>query len=294
LNHFAQQITCHPIIMHRDKIALEKLEKKISAQQEDLSQTAESLFQSASLLPSQYSIFLNPHIGNIWNIDAMYTLTELFNFALRSENQFLNKVKQNITQEVTAHAITAMDTSTANLKYMKALLDEHIGRLEDTIKAIENRGDAKWPKVPKCSDPSKQSQDSITVDEAIQSVLTDYQCLLSRAKFLTTQCIEGMMIMGNNAQLEEARKGMLEAERTRKLTILAFFYLPLSLTTGIFGMNVTELGQGNRSAWVAVVVCVIIFIVTTLMFSWELLERAIKRYKSKRLDKINRDGYTSP
>lgn len=52
------------------------------------------------------------------------------------------------------------------------------------------------------------------------------------------------MIMGT-ISLKEARESIKLAERATFLTVVAVVYLPLSLTTGVFGMNIYEINKGT-------------------------------------------------
>jgi Mg2+ and Co2+ transporter CorA len=43
-----------------------------------------------------------------------------------------------------------------------------------------------------------------------------------------------------------------QARRATLLTILAMIYLPLTLVTGIFGMNIKEINDGTPPFWVCI------------------------------------------
>ena len=71
-------------------------------------------------------------------------------------------------------------------------------------------------------------------------------------------------------QLEESRKSIEQNDQVRKLTILAFFFIPISAVSSIFGMNVQELQlpQHQPRIWVfVVVVCCITAASVTLAIS---------------------------
>lgn len=67
----------------------------------------------------------------------------------------------------------------------------------------------------------------------------------------------------------EARKAIQEAEQTRRLTLLAFFYLPLTFTTSVFGMNIRDLRQGDKSIWIAFVTGFVVLTLSVINYSWQ-------------------------
>jgi len=66
--------------------------------------------------------------------------------------------------------------------------------------------------------------------------------------------------------LAESRQAMSQGQRVAKLTMLAFLYIPLSFTCGLFGMNVTEIASGHLSVWVWVVTTVPVFLLSVSFF----------------------------
>ncbi|KAK4452489.1 hypothetical protein QBC34DRAFT_456517 [Podospora aff. communis PSN243] len=60
-------------------------------------------------------------------------------------------------------------------------------------------------------------------------------------------------------QIVESKRAIEEAEMVSKLTHLAFFFIPLTLVTGVFGMNITEFnGELGIGAWAGTSLCVTI------------------------------------
>jgi Mg2+ and Co2+ transporter CorA len=55
------------------------------------------------------------------------------------------------------------------------------------------------------------------------------------------------MLLFRDIQLKESKKVIEKAESSHKLTLLAFLFLPVSLSTSFFGMNFREFGQGQLS-----------------------------------------------
>ncbi len=69
--------------------------------------------------------------------------------------------------------------------------------------------------------------------------------------------------------IEQAKTGIQQNERVKRLTQLAFIFIPLSFVTSLFGMNVTALGTGSATVWMVVVSIIITYVVITLF--WILL-----------------------
>ena len=107
---------------------------------------------------------------------------------------------------------------------------------------------AQWPAAP----PTHAKAPAATA--ARETTLEDFEYLLELCRSLSRRCLEGVSLITNDAVLEETRKAMRQGEQTNTLTFLAFFYLPLTLTTGLFGMNFQEFGQGSLSVWIGALV----------------------------------------
>lgn len=84
------------------------------------------------------------------------------------------------------------------------------------------------------------------------------------------------------ASLEESRQGieytrlaLIQNNRVKRLTQLAFLFIPLSTIASLFGMNITALNSGAASIWMVVVAagCAYIFVV----LFWWLLSSATER-----------------
>ncbi|KAL9116509.1 MAG: hypothetical protein Q9187_006966 [Circinaria calcarea] len=108
---------------------------------------------------------------------------------------------------------------------------------------------------------SKQSCDDTLVlgnFDALEKRIHDFLDILKREMDDTT--VDGQQEL-TNSQLEESRKSIEQNDQVRKLTILAFFFVPISTVSSVFGMNVKELqlSEYQPHIWVfAVVVCCVI------------------------------------
>lgn len=72
-----------------------------------------------------------------------------------------------------------------------------------------------------------------------------------------------------NTQIEESRKAMQQAEVVKRLTALAFVFIPIGTVCSAFGMNVQELNHNLPSIWVFATVAIAVALVSVI-FSTEV------------------------
>jgi hypothetical protein len=221
--------------------------------------------QSVSLLPFLYGKSLNPYA---MCLDPFYALNELFTFVAQSENQFLNLVESIVDRSTSGNienvAKSLLDNQ-ADLLYHIRILGQHIARIRDTAEIIKSRADLDWPKY-------REGQAST----ATRWLERDYDHILQRSVLLQQRCEREMDMLMTRASLEESRASVIQAHRVTRLTILAFFFLPLSFSTSIFGMNFVTFPRFIDGIWVWVVVMVPLLIISFSVVSWDKTQ--IKRW----------------
>lgn len=72
------------------------------------------------------------------------------------------------------------------------------------------------------------------------------------------------------ASLKESRKSIEQNHTVKKLTQLAFIFIPLSFVTGAFGMNLSVLNTGSAKTWQVVVSAVVVYVMVAVF--WTLQE----------------------
>lgn len=248
-----QPDTCLPVIQHppvalrfqsHDNTAVNNPDTQLLGKQ-----LLDSSTQSAKLLPTQYGSTLD---ADIMRVDAMYALSELFTFAACNESQFINFVSSQV-EEALRVSETQEKLSLSNLWLNKSLLDEHVTTLQENVEFLKNSRDGRWPQA-------SQEGHITVVSKTQEALLRDFECLIGRAKDLRARCVDGTTIVMNRAMLQESRNAIHQATKVKRLTVLAFFFVPISLLTSVFGMNFNQLGQGEVSiVWfippLAVVIC---------------------------------------
>ncbi|KFY83753.1 hypothetical protein V500_09918, partial [Pseudogymnoascus sp. VKM F-4518 (FW-2643)] len=219
-----------------------------------------SLFmQSASILShDSYGRFLK---DEVMKLDAFYALSDLYSFAASAENEFFNLLRAKLDSE-TKHLDDErhMETSLQNLVYHRKLLGAHAERLQEAIWQLRRHGSPDRPTHQLTKEQGKtrpsgsnlevsnvaanQVKSATTeVEQVVLRLIDDYEHLLNRARSLSIQYKEGMEYIQNSAMLYESRKAIEQARGVARLTLLAFFFIPLGFTTSFFGMNFQELGD---------------------------------------------------
>ncbi|KAH1982797.1 hypothetical protein KXW88_003989 [Aspergillus fumigatus] len=235
-----------PVIQHRAGLALRqprKLRERAAEEADtDGPKPSERMVQSACLLHLDYGLDLDKALaaGN-----SFYALHEILVFAAFSENQFLNMLETKLLNELDPTFLVHQKNPTlSNLLYHQRILDRHIQRIKDNLAAFKGNGSLGWPRS--ALEPGKQR----IVDDVAETLIGDYEYLLSRSLTLSGQCSRGMQVVMNNAMIKESRDAMSQAEGVVKLTRLAFIFVPLTFTASFFGMNFAQFGQGHLSLWI--------------------------------------------
>ncbi|OCK76178.1 hypothetical protein K432DRAFT_408394 [Lepidopterella palustris CBS 459.81] len=234
----------HPIIQHRPYIALQPHQAPNPSPSPTSHRWEAS--QNASLLPLSYGSTLD---RTIMLHDALYALTELFQFAAFSEVQFLNMLRSLLTRELAGGAQDSH--AVANLRYMKRLVDEHASRTAQTIALLAARADVDWPRA---RDAAQRAQ----ADKSASLLHRDFLALEQDARSISAACQQGIEAIVSRQVFLESAKVVDNAERVRRLTLLATVFIPLSFTTSLFGMNFEQFGTGKLSVWVFVPASVVV------------------------------------
>lgn len=198
------------------------------------------------LLPVEYGKTLDEHL---MSLDAFYALHELFLFSAYSICQYLNMIESIITTDTGYAAARNPQYSLSNLLYHQDLLEKQERNIRASIKNIKDRGAPSWP-CAKASTVQAESTRIPQIDSAAASLLQDYQELLHRTSILLARCRTGVTLTMSRASITESKRAISQARKIEQLTLLAFFYIPLSFTTSFFGMNLGVIYTGQLGIWV--------------------------------------------
>jgi hypothetical protein len=279
-----------PVIRKDLRIAFQSSMSKEKAQK--LAERAAAFQQSRALLNLDYG----RHFDNFEVFeDSFYAVEPLFKFKACAEAQFLNLVESEVIS-VLAKKLAAMEDSPnsvealnnlADFVFHKELLESHAQGLKENIQSIENRG--AWPK---CDNPNPK------VNSSIEALLKDYKWLHERTMELSAACDRGMKDIHNKSMLAESISSNKQAQAAETLTtlttILSVFYIPLSFTASIFGMNFEVFGQGKLPLWLWAAVSLPILVLSCISFFYfEPLMRSVRAKLSslKEMSQVERKSH---
>ena len=211
-------------------------------------------------------------------VDPFYACHDVFAFSAASECQFLNLVKAKLDledQRPFVHDEDMIIRSLSNFKYHKALLEDHMKTIDSTLAVIKGHITGSGGNWPLAQERDKQAKALL----AAKSLERDYTFLAQYANGLRKRCKEGTDNISNNAILAESKKAIVQAKSVARLTLLAFFFIPLSFVTSFFGMNFVELGTGKLSIWVWFAVSFPVFGIALLVCFWDSVEALGERLR---------------
>lgn len=273
-----------PTYRHGYKIALRNMEIPSEESLDgDASQRTEQnriplltsdTFQSAALLHTLHEKGLDK---KTMSCDAFYALSALCSFVASSSSQYLNLLADLLGKEqvrLSEPYLEDSDVILHRLKHTQSCLMTHAAKLAATLTWIESRGGSRC----KHALPGAQSREAAIAESEAQSILCDFKYLADRSQQLLGQCAEQTELLMNRAALDTARRGVLQGQAIEGLTLLAFLFLPLGITTSFFGMNFKELaGKGQEEAmlgiWVWFLVSVPVFLISVLYCFWTTVKR---------------------
>ena len=107
-----------------------------------------------------------------------------------------------------------------------------------------------------------------------RTMIADYERMLKSAEQqINVVLAQKMTYRAAMASLDESRVGIEHAKRSmeqnsrlKRLTQLAFIFIPLSFSTSIFGMNLELLGTGNGKTWMVIIAVILSYMATCLIW----------------------------
>ena len=296
-----RKTTVFPIVQHHDKMTtrnLDDMKPNLKGMSQDPQSTA--LPQATSELPLKYMPLLSMvDSSGSSNLDPLHALIPVFAHAAFSEVAVLNLMADLIEQLM---APVSLSDSRADvfetLQYYDRLLQRHTEQLRHCVRAIRRlieKYEARPAHVQLSPDHSARSpvrnhswrsetkrtlpDQDMSQDSHVSSpsstfsysgILDDYDDLLERCTRLSSLVTSAMNTEMNRAMILESRRGIEQTERMKKLTMLATYFIPLSFTASLFGMNFAVLGQGDLPMWWYVVLAVPLTLVIAGIYSWDV------------------------
>jgi CorA-like Mg2+ transporter protein len=200
--------------------------------------------------------------------DPFFILSQVYLHAAMSWTQLINFLEDDILTWQSAregHLQSALE----QLRFNICLIDRIISYLGESLEVIDNHSQYGWPSAS--TDTLRQQMSSIE-----ESLRSDYKFLIVRCQSLLKRAEVSSGSLVREAQLLEAARGIDQAKKVNSLTLLAYLFLPFSLATGIFGMNVREFSR-QPSVWVFVVVALGLSMLGAAAAYWSTILAAVPR-----------------
>jgi len=210
--------------------------------------------------------------------DPFYLLHDVFHKIAIAESQTLGLVSTKIRkyEAIASSDRTEYETCRVQLLHFQAFLESRMENMQNALDIVRKRGGTNWPKL---GDEHRALRD--ISEKAAQALEEDYIYLLKRTRDLLAKIERSVALATSLANIEETRRSVDQNTLLFRFTIVASFYIPLSFTTSLFGMNFVEFGQGILSIWVFFVVLVPILSLSVVALfagrSW--VERLQRRFR---------------
>ena len=294
MSHIESHATPLPVLQHHHKMAFRTTTNRLDPE----ANVSAEITQSTAILPLQYdSLIALVDLARRAPHDPLAMCIPLYTHAAFSEVQFLNLMESRI--QIHTDAITEGFSADAlgTFQYFATILNRHTQQLKDATRGLykllerTSQGlsisNAKTSMAQGALPPGLRmgtKRQSLAEPEMIRNsiygssggaftpkgILEDYEQLCLRCIDLSNKCTYGITLTMNKATVEESRKGIEQSDRLKKLTLLATIFIPLSFTSGLFGMNIDALGQSTVSFWWFFVLGIPIMTVTYILYIWDL------------------------
>jgi hypothetical protein len=262
--------------------------------------------QSTTILPLQYDSLVGlVDLSRRAAQDPLSMCIPLFAHAAFSEVQFLNLMESRIRMQIDAIAEGVSADALGTFQYFSNILDRHAQQLTESTRAFcrlihqsnqrSNGISAESPMPRSAVPPSIGIRRHTSENDAIRNIGSsnsensfaaknlreDYEQLHIRCIEMSKMCTRGINLAMNKAAIEESRKAIEQSERLKKLTLLATFFIPLTFSSSLFGMNIDLLGQNGVRFWWFFVLCIPITMSAYVLYLWDLqiLKRCWVRFR---------------
>jgi len=244
-SHIKSKATALPVLQHHHmafRTTTNRLDPEENASAE--------VQQSAAVLPLQYdSLIALVDLARRAPHDPISMCIPLFAHSAFSEVQFLNLMESRIHIQMTTIAEDVPDDALGTLQYFSNILNRHAQQLKESTRALCRLVERSKRQAPETETARNVGVSSSNGAFTPKGLLEDYEQLHVRCLELSKMCSRGMTLAMNKATIEESRRAIEQSGRLKKLTLLATFFIPLSFSTSLFGMNIDILGQSTVKFW---------------------------------------------
>jgi hypothetical protein len=241
------------------------------------------LQQSISTLPLRYQSLLSSlDLSEQAQSDPLHALVPIFTHSAFSEVAFLNLVHEQLDKMTEAIGLEVFHAETFELlQQFEVVLERHATQLRECIRSIHvlrnRRSNSRTEDVSSStftSPPNHHTSFSVT------GILQDHENLLERCLYLLTRVHSAKNTEMNRAMLLESKRAIEQSERMKKLTMLATYFIPLTFTASLFGMNFDVLGQSELPVWWYLVFAAPFTLLTHVFHTWDI-QAVISKSKAR-------------
>ncbi|KAK3321235.1 hypothetical protein B0T19DRAFT_431906 [Cercophora scortea] len=174
----------------------------------------------------------------------LYAVHDLLVFAASAEQQFLNFIATQLNIDYNPFFDKDwMENALGTYSYHQDILQDHADYLAKVCQQLSiNDHDALWIQVAGDQDPAPLGDMDRAVRETCEAVRRDWEHLACQVQGLLQLVRDKKDNVNHDQAAVEAKRTYEQSLSAAKLTFLAFLFLPWSLCTAVFGMNVQQLG----------------------------------------------------
>lgn len=161
-------------------------------------------------------------------------------------NQYNNLIERKLTDFVDEEHYSDFDML-SNLRYSKEILYRQQRHIEHVLAWL------RLHRVHSLADWRTTDKEDPKVSRSVDSVVQQYEYLLTHVKALQAQCQDSITNSTSKINLNEVKSSYEQSRRIGRLTFLAAVFAPMAFTTSFFAMNI-GLKNLSLSNWVVVTI----------------------------------------
>ena len=132
-----------------------------------------------------------------------------------------------------------------------------------------------------------------------QRLITDFEDLLEQVVRLRVMIQESSAVITGSLSLEASKQSVLESKKLGRVTLMAWVFIPVSLISSIFGMNVKEFSS-QPPIWLLFAISVPVIVAAVVLELWFVASRERRtsiidwvkfKNRSRVLDKAGREWF---
>lgn len=193
---------------------------------------------------------------------SFYALTEIFKLSAASESRFLNFLELKMSPDGGLFTNSTLEETQSQAEDILTVLEGQRRHVREIISSLTDKGLSNWP-----GPPLQNQEQRKKIQVAATSISEDFIHLEARINSCKTLCSDKIALGANYAMMRESEIAIQQSQRIARLTTIAFFFVPMSFTTSIFGMNITEISMKTMRFWFGGIFIILAF--SALIIIWD-------------------------